>query len=65
MLYQRLDGRIRQLLVHIGRTGNELGFQMFVVGGFVRDLILNRPNDDIDIVVEGDGIEFAKFYARK
>ncbi|CCK80169.1 CBS domain-containing protein [Desulfobacula toluolica] len=65
ILYQRLDNRIKQLLQNIGKTGNELGFNMFVVGGFVRDLLLSRQIDDIDIVVEGDGIEFAKTYAKK
>lgn len=65
LLYQRLDNRTTQLLENIGKTGNELGFNLFVVGGFVRDLLLNQKIDDIDIVVEGDGIEFAKTYAKK
>jgi tRNA nucleotidyltransferase/poly(A) polymerase len=33
---------------------------VYLVGGFVRDLILNRENLDLDLVVTGDGIEFAK-----
>ncbi|MCF6248396.1 MAG: CBS domain-containing protein [Desulfobacula sp.] len=65
ILYQRLDNRIKQLIENIGQTGQDLGFSIFVVGGFVRDLLLNRQIDDIDIVVEGDGIEFAKAYAKK
>jgi len=65
VLYQRLDNRMIRLLENIGKTGNELGYNMFVVGGFVRDLLLNRPNADIDIVVEGDGIEFAKVFSEK
>ena len=65
ILFQRLDNLVRQLLQDIGKTGSELGFNMFVVGGFVRDFLLSRPIDDIDIVVEGDGIEFAKLYAKK
>jgi len=65
ILNQRLHKRIKQLLCDIGKTGDELGFNMFVVGGFVRDFLLDRPIDDIDIVVEGDGIEFAKLYAKK
>ncbi len=65
ILYQRLDNRLKQLLRDIGKTGSDLGFPMFVVGGFVRDFLLNRQNDDIDIVVEGDGIKFAKLYAKK
>lgn len=65
ILYQRLDSRILSLLEKIGKTGNELGYNVFVVGGFVRDLLLHRPNEDLDIVVEGDGIEFAKTFAAK
>ncbi len=65
ILYQRLDTRIKQLIRNIGETGHLLGYNMYVVGGFVRDLLLSRPNDDIDIVVEGDGIAFAKMYAKK
>lgn len=34
--------------------------RVFLVGGFVRDILLNRPSKDIDIVVEGSGIEFAE-----
>ncbi len=33
---------------------------VYLVGGFVRDLLLDQPNVDVDIAVEGDGIEFAK-----
>ncbi len=33
---------------------------VYLVGGFVRDLLLEEPNVDIDIAVEGDGIEFAR-----
>jgi tRNA nucleotidyltransferase (CCA-adding enzyme) len=65
LLYQRLDNRVKQLLQRIGKTGNLLGFRLFVVGGFVRDLLLSRQIEDIDIVVEGDGIEFARVFARQ
>ena len=65
ILYQRLDNRIKQLLQKIGQIGNEMGLNLYVVGGFVRDLLLNRQIEDIDIVVEGDGIEFARVYAKK
>lgn len=65
LLYQRLDARVNDLLKNIGNTGEQLGINVYVVGGFVRDLLLNRSVDDIDIVVEGDGIEFAKIYAKQ
>ena len=42
-----------------------LGFKVFVVGGFVRDMILNRVVDDIDILVIGDGIKYASALSEK
>jgi tRNA nucleotidyltransferase (CCA-adding enzyme) len=42
-----------------------MGFEAYVVGGFVRDLFLRRPNQDVDIVIEGDGIAFAARFARQ
>lgn len=38
---------------------------LYIVGGFVRDLILNRPGQDFDLVVEGDAIGLAKALAHK
>lgn len=43
-------------------SGNE---KVFVIGGFVRDLLLDRPCKDIDIVIEGSGIELAEKVAQK
>ncbi|MCR4809568.1 MAG: CCA tRNA nucleotidyltransferase [Prevotella sp.] len=43
----------------IGRVADEAGVECYVVGGYVRDLFLERPNDDIDIVVVGSGIDVA------
>ena len=48
---------ILNLLYEIGEVG---GKASYLVGGFVRDLLLKRPSLDIDIVVEGDGIQVAK-----
>jgi tRNA nucleotidyltransferase (CCA-adding enzyme) len=41
----------------------KLGYKIYLVGGFVRDLILKRKNFDLDISVEGDGINFANALA--
>jgi tRNA nucleotidyltransferase (CCA-adding enzyme) len=60
---ERLSTRIVDTLKTIGEVAEELGYGAYVVGGFVRDLFLYRPNEDLDIVLEGNGIEFAKKYA--
>lgn len=65
LLDQRLDRRMLSLLKEMGPTARDLGLDVYVVGGFVRDLILDRPIEDVDVVVEGDGIAFARYYARK
>lgn len=64
-LAERLSPEIMSLLSQIGIVADQLGFSAYVVGGFVRDLFLFRHNEDIDIVIEGDGIEFARTFARK
>lgn len=59
----QLPGKIRKLLHRFGAVGDELGVRVYLVGGFVRDLLLRQPNLDIDLVVEGDGIAFAEAFA--
>ena len=61
---ERLSKRLLELLRHIGEVAEQLGYSAYVVGGFVRDLFLYRHNEDIDIVIEGNGIEFAKRFAK-
>ncbi|MFD1819134.1 CCA tRNA nucleotidyltransferase [Pseudarcicella hirudinis] len=48
----------------VADSAKELNISAFVVGGFVRDIILNRPSKDIDIVCVGSGIELAELVAR-
>lgn len=43
----------------------ELGLESYVIGGYVRDILLGRPSKDIDIVVRGRGISLAKHFAKK
>nr|WP_319399874.1 HD domain-containing protein [uncultured Carboxylicivirga sp.] len=43
----------------------EMGLHSYVIGGFVRDIFLDRPSKDIDVVVIGSGIELAEKVAKK
>src|SRR5665648_69932 len=52
--------RVKNVLSKIGEIGDRLNFPVFMVGGFVRDLFLEIKNYDLDIVVEGEGIKFAR-----
>ncbi|MBU0544297.1 MAG: CBS domain-containing protein [Proteobacteria bacterium] len=61
---ERLSKHLIELLRKIGKVANEIGCGAYVIGGFVRDLLLYRNNEDLDIVIEGDGISFAKKYAQ-
>ena len=49
----------------ISQTADELGLECYVVGGYVRDIFLNRPSKDIDVVVVGSGIEMAQAFGLK
>ncbi|RWX43256.1 tRNA nucleotidyltransferase (CCA-adding enzyme) [Candidatus Electrothrix aarhusensis] len=53
------------LLREIGEIAQDLCMQAYTVGGFARDLLLQTKNLDIDIVVEGDGVLFAKELAAR
>lgn len=56
-LAQILD---KDIFRKISAAADELGVECYVVGGYVRDIFLERPSDDIDVVVVGSGIEVAK-----
>ncbi len=47
----------------VSRVAEKTGVRAFVIGGYVRDCFLGRKNDDIDIVVEGSGIDLAQSVA--
>jgi poly(A) polymerase len=49
----------------VSEVAGELGVEVYVIGGFVRDLFLHRPSKDIDIVVAGSGIKLAQAVAAK
>ncbi len=46
-------------------SAHELGLESYAIGGYTRDLILNRPNKDIDVVCIGSGIQLAEKVAQK
>lgn len=56
----KLPGWLRDILEKAGSKADEMGLNAYLVGGFVRDLILGRKNLDVDIVIEGDGIAYAE-----
>lgn len=47
----------------IGEIADEMGREVYVVGGYVRDIFLDRTSDDIDFVTVGSGIELAEHVA--
>jgi len=60
LLKERIPDRIIGLLKELGEAADGLDFNAYLVGGLVRDVILKRKNLDVDIVIEGDGIKFAR-----
>lgn len=63
-LLEQLDEEHRDLLRACGRAAAGRGEHAYLVGGSVRDLLLERRHDDIDIVVEGDGLAVAQEVSR-
>ena len=55
----------KSILSTAGSLGENENLEVYVVGGFVRDLLMEKPLNDIDLMVVGDGIRFAKKLAHK
>ena len=55
----------RDIFHLIGQVADEMGVECYVVGGYVRDIFLERPSDDIDVVVVGSGISVAEGLKRR
>lgn len=60
ILEKELPERIQELFALLTRTALKLDVNIYAVGGVVRDLLLKTPNLDVDVVVEGDAIAFAR-----
>ena len=54
-----------EVFAKITETADEKGCECYLVGGYVRDLFLQRPTNDIDVVVVGSGIAMAKAFAAR
>jgi tRNA nucleotidyltransferase (CCA-adding enzyme) len=59
ILEKRLPPALTSRVETIAEVSRRDGVPVYLVGGFVRDLLLERENRDLDLVVEGNGIEFA------
>jgi len=53
------------VFIDMSTLAEEMGVELYLIGGYVRDMILDIPNDDIDICVVGSGIEYAKALAKR
>ena len=62
---EQLPADVRDAVHEVGRLAADAGLRAHVVGGFVRDMLLGRENLDLDIVIEGDGLEFALSIAER
>jgi tRNA nucleotidyltransferase (CCA-adding enzyme) len=60
IIRDRLPQDIFSLLQKCGELSREMGYHLYIVGGFVRDILLDRDNLDVDLVVEGEGITYAR-----
>ena len=60
MLKDRFPAKIYKILRTAGEVAERMGVNVYLVGGSVRDMLLGQANLDIDLVIEGDGILFAK-----
>lgn len=54
----------KPIFKNVAKAANELGTPSYVIGGYVRDLFLDRPSKDIDFVCQGSGIALAKETAK-
>jgi tRNA nucleotidyltransferase (CCA-adding enzyme) len=60
LIIETMPREMVALLRLIGEVAEAGGCTVYAVGGFVRDLLLHKKNYDLDVVVEGDGIAFAR-----
>lgn len=57
---RQLPEEILTILQQVSKTATEIDEEVYLIGGIVRDILLERKNDDIDLVVEGNAIHLAR-----
>jgi len=65
LMRELLPDRVFNLLAAAGEVAERIGMKAYVVGGFVRDLVMRNHNLDVDIVLEGDGIAFSEAFSQE
>lgn len=65
LMSEQISKEVIVMLRTIGEVAEKNNYKAYAVGGFVRDLMLRVKNLDLDVVIEGDGIDFAKKLAKK
>ncbi|HWR58545.1 MAG TPA: CBS domain-containing protein [Thermodesulfovibrionales bacterium] len=64
-LREKFPPPVSALLKNAGEVADSLGYKAYLVGGSVRDLLRGQENLDIDIVIEGDGMQFAREFGQR
>lgn len=64
LVHEQLPDWCLDILHFAGLTAVKMNYKAYIVGGIVRDILLRKKNLDLDIVIEGDGIKFAREFAR-
>jgi tRNA nucleotidyltransferase (CCA-adding enzyme) len=65
LIEQALPAPLLKVIQQASQTASQMGYSLYFVGGFVRDLLLGTPTLDIDLVVEGDAIKLARRLSRQ
>jgi tRNA nucleotidyltransferase (CCA-adding enzyme) len=64
LMYRGLSAEYMEIMEHAGKIASSMGCKIYAAGGIVRDLLLGMDCIDVDLVVEGDGIELARALGR-
>jgi tRNA nucleotidyltransferase (CCA-adding enzyme) len=65
LMYRGLSAEYMDIMEHAGEIASSMGYKIYAAGGIVRDLLIGMDCSDIDLVVEGDGIELARNLGKK